>query len=116
MQNGIIIDARSSLNIFDRFFNEASTALMWVWWLSLLKPLMHYSLIAILSIAFFFDDAKMIASLISVAWLATVIGNSRATPLLSSSPMVECPELTAAKDKKVCTVYHDEFGNIVSVK
>lgn len=116
MQSTLIIDARSSLNIFDRIVNETSTAVMWIWWLTLLKPMMHFSLVAILSISFFFDDAKMIASLISVAWLATLLGNTKVTPLLNTSIKVECPEVTAAKDKKVCTVYHDEFGNIVSVK
>ena len=116
MQSAVIIDVSSKLNLTDRIFNHSSTILMWFGWFWLLRPLFHFSLVAILSVAFLFDDAKMMATLISVAWTASLLGNSRANPLPLRSNTVECPKLTAAKDKKVCTVYHDEFGNIVDVK
>ena len=110
MRDSIIIDVRDNLPLTERIQNEASTAMLWGTWIWLCRPLMIL---------------HKFVSFLSLEGIALLGGTCGALVLwdrLSPKSRLEsyCTpavcNLDEVRDVKICTIHHDDNGNIVRVE
>lgn len=110
MSDSVIIDARGHLPLVDRIQEEASTAAVWGVWLWLCRPLfMLHKMIIGLS----FESVILLSGTCGVLLLwDKLLPKPR---LVSYNTPAVC-NLGEVQNAKICTVHHDEYGNIINIE
>mgnify|MGYP006286532551 CR=1 FL=1 len=129
MRHSIIIDNKSLVAWHRRVFTEVSTAALWVFWISLWKPVIHYglhfSVAALISMSLLIDDRLIMFPLMGLTMILTVWGygfSSSVKPVkldnVDYAEHFDLPEenLLKCKNSKVCVVHHDEHGKIINIE
>ena len=131
MNDSIIIDVYDKRPFQDRLISEGATTALWGSWFWLLKAqhfithnllhnLLHFRVFLFGIPSVIEDPAVALVSTTSALMLWKSISDTNVK--LSDEPInyaqhfgLEEKELEACKQSQVCTVHHDEFGNIVKL-
>jgi|GEM_PF-1382380 len=140
MNDHLIINARHHLNAYQRFFSDASTAMLWGGWLWMWRPLLNiFNWIGNLGATFQPTLLKLLANgtpmniegsvmaLVGTSgtlllWNMLPAQKARTSPqarlLRDYAAHFELPEqeILAGRDSRVCVIHHDDSGRIIRIE
>jgi poly-beta-1,6-N-acetyl-D-glucosamine biosynthesis protein PgaD len=129
MGNPLIIENRSLVAWHRRVFSDVSTTLLWVWWIMLWKPVLHYglhfSVLAIVSVGIMIDDraiAYPLAGLCTILTLWNYVTKTSSAPTVPETINyaehfdISEQDMLVYTNSKICVVHHDEHGKIVNIE
>lgn len=123
MRDSIIIDEYNRRPFLDRFISESATTAMWGGWAWLCRFHHFFNfrfLLAAIPPAIEDPAVALISTSSALVLWGSVEGNPPKQKQLQTADYAEHfglteQELIDGQNTKVCTVHHDEFGNIIKI-